>query len=277
MAIELNEAGFEYWLPGGKKIRALSPITLSVSAGEFVAVLGATGSGKTTLGKLINGLILATSGEVAIDGLKINLHQTGLLARRTVGTIFQNPDNQLVATTVEDDVAFGPENMGIPREEIHARIDEALAKVDMEEYRNCDPHQLSAGQKQRVAIAGALAMCPRYLVLDEPTSLLDPRGRREVLKILNEIRTKESVGIVYITHIIEEAVTADRVLVLKEGKLVAFGSPRAILSDASIMLQASLYSPKPNQLARLLAAKDVPIATDVMTEEEVVKAICLLN
>jgi len=274
MTIELKEAAYTYKLSGGQEVPALSPTSLTVAPGEFVAVVGANGSGKSTLAKLLNGLLFPTAGSVNIDDRDIGPGQNDLFARRTVGMVFQNPDNQLVATVVEDDVAFGPENQGVPRDEMRVRVDEALKKVEMTEHALADPHTLSAGQRQRVAIAGVLAMRPRYMVLDEPTSLLDPRGRREVLAVLEELRDREAIGVVYITHIIEEVVRADKVLVLKDGVVLRAGPPRELLADEELMREASLYSPKPNRLARALADEKVKIAIDVMTDEEVADALC---
>lgn len=274
MSIVLTDAAYTYHLAGGESIQALSPTTLSVSPGEFVAVVGANGSGKSTLAKLMNGLLFSTTGNVAIDGRSVMAGQNDLFARRTVGMVFQNPENQLVATIVEDDVAFGPENLGVPREEIRRRVDEALKKVSMTEYAHADPHSLSAGQRQRVAIAGMMAMRPRYMVLDEPTALLDPQGRREVLAVIAELRERETIGVAYITHIIEEVVAADKVLVLKDGRVIASGPPREVLVDQALMERASLYSPKAGRLASALAGEGIGISPDLITDEEVADAIC---
>lgn len=272
MSIELVEASYSYRLTDGTKNPALSPITMSVGPGEFVAVIGANGSGKSTLAKLISGLISAESGSVNLDGRRLD--PADLSNRKNVGMLFQNPDNQIVATIVEDDVAFGPENLGVPPAQIRERVDKALARVKMSAHIRDDPNNLSAGQKQRVAMAGLLAMRPKYMILDEPTSLLDPPGRQEVMTVLSEIKRLENIGIVYITHIIEEAARADRVLVLSEGEIVAQGEPRALLTDSRLMDRVSLYSPKPNQLAGLLREKGVPIPGDILTGKELAEAIC---
>lgn len=277
MSINLNAASFSYLLPKGRVIKAILPTTLSIQPGEFVAVVGANGSGKSTLAKLLNGLLLPTNGEVLIDGHNTKDADNKIFAPRQVGLVFQNPDNQLTATIVEDDVAFGPENLGIPPEEIRARVDRALKTVGMTEFKDKDPHNLSAGQRQKIAVAGILAMEPKYLVMDEPTSMLDPVGRRDILETLSELRQKSSIGIVYITHIIEEIVEADRILVMTEGKITAIGAPREILTDESLMEMASLYVTRPTELARRLAKKGVPVSKDLITVEEVVKELCSLK
>ncbi len=277
MSINLNAASFSYLRPKGRVIKAILPTTLSIQPGEFVAVVGANGSGKSTLAKLLNGLLLPTNGEVLIDGHNTKDADNKIFAPRQVGLVFQNPDNQLTATIVEDDVAFGPENLGIPPEEIRARVDRALKTVGMTEFKDKDPHNLSAGQRQKIAVAGILAMEPKYLVMDEPTSMLDPVGRRDILETLSELRQKSSIGIVYITHIIEEIVEADRILVMTEGKITAIGAPREILTDESLMEMASLYVTRPTELARRLAKKGVPVSKDLITVEEVVKELCSLK
>ena len=277
MPIKLESASYSYRLPGGQEIQALKPTSLIVEPGEFVAIIGANGSGKSTLAKLMNGLLVPTSGTVTVEGRPTSIEENRLFARRTVGMVFQNPDNQLIATIVEDDVAFGPENLGIPPEEIRARVDKALAAVDMSDFPAFDPHYLSAGQRQKVAIAGILAMEPRYMVLDEPTSMLDPAGRREVLATLADLRRDKAIGVVYITHIVEEAASADRVVVLSDGRVTAAGPPRDILSDEALMIEASLYVTRASELAHSLAAKGIPISTKLITPEEVVEALCSLS
>ncbi len=274
MSIELKGASFDYPVAGGASVSALAATDLVVRPGSFMAVLGANGSGKSTLAKMLNGLLFATNGEVWIDGRRIDRGHNDLFARRTVGLVFQNPDNQLVANVVEDDVAFGPENLGLDRAEIRRRVDRSLEAVGLPDLARQDPHRLSAGQRQRVALAGALAMEPRFLVLDEPTSLLDPEGRRDILAVLAELRERQSVGMVYITHIVEEAVAADTVLVLDKGRIIATGPPRELLTDATLMDRASLYSPKPNVLARRLCVAGLPASDELLTVEEVVSSLC---
>lgn len=274
MSIELKDASFKYRLAGGEEIEALTQTSLTVERGAFVAVVGANGSGKSTLAKLMNGLLFATSGEVRLDGRRIAKRHNDLFARRTVGLVFQNPDNQLVANVVEDDVAFGPENLGIERSEIRARVDEALAAVGMSAEALRDPHRLSVGQRQKVAIAGALAMRPNYLVLDEPTSLLDPRGRRDVLDVIDDLRRCRSIGVVHITHIVEEAVPADLVVVMDQGAILAVGQPDRLLADEALMTKASLDVPKACRLARRLRQAGLPVPRSPLTSKEVVSALC---
>jgi energy-coupling factor transport system ATP-binding protein len=277
MSIELRNAAFSYFLPDGTEIPALKPTSLSLGPREFVAVVGANGSGKSTLGKLLNGLLVPTIGEVIVNGRSTDEPMNLLPVRRTVGMVFQNPDNQLVATVVEDDVAFGPENLGVPTEEIRERVDQALKQVGLAHWPRRDPHHLSAGQRQKVAIAGVLAMRPLYMVLDEPTSMLDPLGRREVLATLAELRSGEPIGIVYITHVVEEAAEADRVIVLREGLVLADGPPRDVLSDERLMSDASLYATKASRIAHRLAENNVPLSKSLLTVEEVAGAICSLT
>ncbi len=274
MSIELRDASFKYRLAGGEEIEALARTSLTVEPGAFVAVVGANGSGKSTLAKLMNGLLFATFGEVWVEGRRIDRRHNDLFARRTVGLVFQNPDNQLVANVVEDDVAFGPENLGTDRSEIRARVDEALAAVGMSEEARCDPHRLSVGQRQKVAIAGVLAMHPNYLVLDEPTSLLDPRGRRDVLAVIDDLRRRRSMGVVHITHIVEEAVPADIVVVMDKGTVLAVGPPDRLLTDEALMAKASLDVPKAYRLARRLQEAGLPVPHSPLTSKEVVSALC---
>lgn len=252
----------------------MSPTTFCVTPGEFVAIVGANGSGKSTLAKLMNGLLAPTTGQVMVDGCPTTGIENAQSARRTVGMVFQNPDNQLVATIVEDDVAFGPENLGVPPERIRERVDEALRAVGMYEHRSSDPHYLSAGQRQKVAIAGILAMAPKYVVLDEPTSMLDPAGRRDVLRTLAALRRERDIGVVLITHAIEEAAGAGRVIVLRKGRVIADGSPHEVLTDEKQMAEASLYATKANRLARRLAARGVAVSPGLITIEEVAQALC---
>lgn len=275
MSIEVKEAAYDYVLPDGRRLQAVSPTTLSVAPGEFVAIVGANGSGKSTLAKLMNGLLAPTAGLVMVDGRPTTGTENAQKARRAVGMVFQNPDNQLVATIVEDDVAFGPENLGVPPERIRERVDEALRAVGMYDHRFNDPHYLSAGQRQKVAIAGILAMSPDYIVLDEPTSMLDPAGRRDVLRTLGTLRRERDIGVVLITHAIEEAAGAERVIVLRNGRIIADGDPHEVLTDEQLMAEASLYATKANRLARRLAAGGVAVSADLITIEEVAQALCL--
>jgi len=277
MSIELKDASFNYRLGDGEAIDALKATSLTIDPGEFVAVVGANGSGKSTLAKLMNGLLAPTSGSVLVDGFNTSNSADMIGARRTVGMVFQNPDNQLIATIVEDDVAFGPENIGIPAKDIRTRVDEALRAVGMYEYRRHDPHYLSAGQRQKIAVAGILAMRPRYMIMDEPTAMLDPRGRQAILATLADLRRDQGTGVVHVTHVVEEAALADRVIVLKQGTVLADGSARDILCNADLMRTASLYLTRPTQLAQRLVGKGLAISTNVITAEEVAEALCSLS
>lgn len=252
---------------------ALGGVSLSVSPGEYVAVLGRNGCGKSTLAKHLNALLLPTEGEVLVDGLNTKDPDLTLAIRQKVGMVFQNPDNQLVATTVMEDVAFGPENLGLPREEILKRIDEALARVRMTDFKEAEPHHLSGGQKQRVAIAGVLAMEPDYIVFDEPTAMLDPRGREEILATMLELKAA-GIGVVNITHYMEEAVPADRVLVMTGGEIVLEGRPREIFSQVETLKDLHLDVPVVTELAQLLHDDCPWLARDILTPEEMVEALC---
>lgn len=226
--IKFTDVSFSYSADSPQEFEALTGINLEIEAGEFVAVLGHNGSGKSTLAKHINALLVPTAGNVVVAGIDTRDFDRVWEIRQNVGMVFQNPDNQLVATTVEEDVAFGPENLGIPTPEIHRRVDEALELVGMNEFRLRSPHQLSGGQKQRVAIAGMIAMRPRCIVLDEPTAMLDPVGRQEVMDTVLKLNRQEGITIVLITHAMEEAILADRIVVMEEGRVVLTGVPRAV-------------------------------------------------
>ncbi len=253
---------------------ALSHINLSLSAGEFVAVLGTNGSGKSTLAKHLNAILLPTEGICRIDGM--DTRDTAHLwdIRQEVSMVFQNPDNQIIAAVVEEDVAFGPENLGVPSIEIHRRVEASLRAVEMTAFRNFAPHLLSGGQKQRVAIAGALAMRTRCLVLDEPTAMLDPAGRKEVLTTVRELHRHAGITIVYITHFMEEAAAADRVLVMEKGRLVEDGPPRKIFQQVEQMKKRGLDVPLAAEIAWRLRRQGIPLPEDIITDEELVTALC---
>lgn len=255
---------------------ALDDITLRIAAGDFVAVIGTNGSGKSTLAKHLNGLLSPDSGRCLIDG--IDTSDAGELwrIRQLVGMVFQNPDNQIIATTVEEDVAFGPENLGLASAEIGKRVDEALQVVGMERYRQHAPHLLSGGQKQRVAIAGTIAMHTKCLVLDEPTAMLDPQGRQEVLRTAHELREKLGTTVVYITHFMEEAVTADRVIVMSNGRIVEDGSPREIFTQVAKLKNLGLDVPLAAQVAAGLRARGVKLAPNILYDCELAVALCRL-
>lgn len=253
---------------------ALSHINLSLSAGEFVAVLGTNGSGKSTLAKHLNAILLPTEGICCIDGMDTRDAAHLWDIRQEVSMVFQNPDNQIIAAVVEEDVAFGPENLGIPSIEIHRRVETSLRAVEMTAFRNFAPHLLSGGQKQRVAIAGALAMRTRCLVLDEPTAMLDPAGRKEVLTTVRELHRHAGITIVYITHFMEEAAAADRVLVMEKGRLVEDGPPRKIFQQVEQMKKRGLDVPLAAEIAWRLRRQGIPLPEDIITDEELVTALC---
>lgn len=253
---------------------ALSHINLSLSAGEFVAVLGTNGSGKSTLAKHLNAILLPTEGICRIDGMDTRDAAHLWDIRQEVSMVFQNPDNQIIAAVVEEDVAFGPENLGIPSIEIHRRVEASLRAVEMTAFRNFAPHLLSGGQKQRVAIAGALAMRTRCLVLDEPTAMLDPAGRKEVLTTVRELHRHAGITIVYITHFMEEAAAADRVLVMEKGRLVEDGPPRKIFQQVEPMKKRGLDVPLAAEIAWRLRRQGIPLPEDIITDEELVTALC---
>ncbi len=246
----------------------LDDVELSIAPGEFVAVLGHNGCGKSTLAKHFNGLLLPSGGTVYIDGMDTKKEENDWEIRKSVGMVFQNPDNQIVATVVEEDVAFAPENLGVPSAEIRERVDEALKAVNMYDMRKDAPHLLSGGQKQRVAIAGAIAMAPKCIVLDEPTAMLDPQGRREVIETIIKLKEEKKLTVVLITHYMEEAVRADRVVVMDKGKILQNAAPREVFSQVKFMKGLGLDVPQVTELAYLLAKAGVPIRQDVMNVAE---------
>lgn len=268
--IELTDVEFSY---DDQDEPALLDINLAIERGEFIGIVGANGSGKSTLAKLLNVLLVPDEGEVYVDG-KLSSNPDNIWEiRQKVGLVFQNPDNQLVATLVEDDVAFGPENLALPSAEIRQRVDTALEQVNMEGYQSHPPHKLSGGQKQRVAIAGIIAMLPDCLVLDEPTAMLDPQGRREVLETVERLNEEENITVIYITHFMEEVVSADRIVVMKSGKIFAADSPKEIFSDSELIAEAGLEVPPAVELASELrnAGVDIP---QVLTPEGLVDSLC---
>lgn len=258
----------------GKTFDALKDVTAQIKKGEFTAIIGTNGSGKSTLARHLNALLLPTEGELIVEGMRTSDAGRVWDIRQKVGMVFQNPDNQLVAAVVEEDVAFGPENLGVPPEEIRERVDLALEKVGMTSYRKQAPSMLSGGQKQRVAIAGVLAMKPDCIVLDEPTAMLDPKGRKEVMDTIHELNKKEGITIVLITHFMEEAVTADHILVIDKGVLKMEGTPREIFSQADKVTEIGLDVPVPADLARRLRKKGMAVSERCMTDEELGEALC---
>lgn len=258
----------------GTDVPALDGINLSIARGEFVAVIGRNGSGKSTLAKHFNALFLPTSGAVRVNGMDTKDSRHLWKIRQTVGMVFQNPDNQIVSTTVEEDVAFGPENLGVPPDEIRKRVDLALEWVGMSEHKRHAPHLLSGGQKQRVAIAGVLAMRPECIVLDEPTAMLDPSGRREVLDTVKRLNKEDGITVVLITHFMNEAALCDRVIVMDAGRIVMDDAPRNVFSQVEAIRRLHLDVPQVTQLAHELARSGVEIPLDVLTVHEFADALC---
>lgn len=272
--ISIKNLSFKYDYEDENAIQILKDINLEINEGEFVALLGHNGSGKSTLAKLINGLLLPGQGDVLVDGMNTKSEEEIWDIRRTAGMVFQNPDNQLVATIVEDEVAFGPENMGVEPSEIRRRVDRALEDVGMADYKKNAPHLLSGGQKQRVAIAGILAMSPKYIILDEPTAMLDPSGRREVMDTLIKLNKEEGKTIILITHYMEEAAISDRVVVMEDGSMVLSGTPREVFSQVDKIKGLGLDVPQVTELAYELKKDGLEISTEVLNIEEMVKEIC---
>lgn len=252
---------------------ALDHVDLDVQPGQFIAILGHNGSGKSTLAKHINALLTPTEGSLWVDGKDVTQEENILPVRKTAGMVFQNPDNQIIASVVEEDVGFGPENIGVPTDEIWQRVEESLKSVGMLQYRHHSPNKLSGGQKQRVAIAGVMAMEPKCIVLDEPTAMLDPNGRREVLHAAHELNQKKGVTILLITHYMEEVVDADYVYVMDKGHIVMQGTPREIFSQVGTLKEHRLDVPQITLLADLLRQSGLDIPLGVLTREELVDAI----
>jgi energy-coupling factor transport system ATP-binding protein len=255
---------------------ALNGIDIEIKKGEFVAILGHNGSGKSTLAKLFNALYSPTDGDVYINNINTKEEEKLWDIRKSCGMVFQNPDNQLVATLVEEDVAFGPENLGIPAEEIRKRVDNALKTVGLKGFENKAPHMLSGGQKQRVAIAGILAMLPDIIVFDEPTAMLDPHGRKEVLNTIERLNKKQGKTIVYITHYIEETVHADKIIVLDHGKVITSGPPKEVFSKYELLKKAGLSVPRATRLYFMLKENGINIKQPTITNEDLVNELCQL-
>ena len=270
--IQTDKLDFSYDPESGGEL-ILKSLDVGIESGSFVAVLGHNGSGKSTFAKHLNAILLPTGGKVWIDGMDSASEEKLLEIRRTVGMVFQNPDNQIVANVVEDDVAFGPENMGVPSEEIRQRVDEALKDVGMYEYRAHAPHLLSGGQKQRVAIAGIVAMRPRCIVLDEPTAMLDPAGRREVLDTVHRLNRELGITVVLITHHMDECIAADRLIVMSDGEIIADGSPREVFPQVELMRANGLDVPATVGLLYELKKRGFPVPLDALTVEECAEAL----
>ena len=256
---------------------ALDHVDLDVEAGDFIAILGHNGSGKSTLAKHINALLLPSEGSLWVDGKDVTKEENTFAVRQTAGMVFQNPDNQIIASVVEEDVGFGPENIGVPTDEIWQRVEDSLKAVGMISYRHHSPNKLSGGQKQRVAIAGVIAMKPRCIVLDEPTAMLDPNGRKEVLRTVEELRKKEKVTVILITHYMEEVIDADKVFVMDHGHVVMEGTPREIFSQVDTLKKYRLDVPQVTILADELKKRGLDIPAGILRKEELVEAICRLK
>ncbi len=252
---------------------ALDHVDLDVKEGQFIAILGHNGSGKSTLAKHINALLSASEGTIWVDGMDVSEEENVIPVRRSAGMVFQNPDNQIIASVVEEDVGFGPENIGVPTDEIWKRVDHALATVGMTKYRTHSPNKLSGGQKQRVAIAGVVAMEPKCIVFDEPTAMLDPNGRKEVIATAHELNKKKGVTILLITHYMEEVVNADYVYVMEKGQIIMDGTPREIFSRVEELKEHRLDVPQATLLADELRKSGVDIPAGILTREELVDAI----
>lgn len=255
---------------------ALRNVDLSVAPGEFVAVIGHNGSGKSTLAKLSNSIYLPSEGKVFVDGMDTSVAENEFPIRKKVGVVFQNPDNQIVASIVEEDVAFGPENLGVPPDEIRRRVDDALKAVDMYSCRLHETHRLSGGQKQRVAIAGMLAMQPECLVLDEPTAMLDPKGRQEVMDIVRKLNREMGMAVVFITHFMEEAVFFDKVVIVDNGRIALEGPPESVFANREVLYRCGLDIPEIADIAFRLRQKGIDIPDNILTEEQLIAAICTI-
>lgn len=276
--IEVKNLSFEYPITddegnvvGGNKV--LEDISLDIPEGQFLAILGHNGCGKSTLAKHFNGMLVGSSGKVYVNGIDTSDDDKIYDIRQTVGMVFQNPDNQLVATIVEEDVAFAPENLGIPPAEIRERVDEALNAVDMYKYRLHSAHQLSGGQKQRIAIAGIIAMRPRCIVLDEPTAMLDPKGRKSVMKTIKRLNKEFGITVILITHYMDEAAQAERVVVMDKGRIIMDDIPKKIFSQVDRMNEVGLDVPQVTQLAYELRKEGIDISLEVLSEDDVLKEI----
>jgi energy-coupling factor transport system ATP-binding protein len=256
---------------------ALRNVDLHITDGEFVVIIGHNGSGKSTLSKLLNGIYYPTKGKILIDGLDTSDENLIWEIRKRAGMVFQNPDNQLVATIVEEDVAFGPENLGLPSEEIRKRVDEALESVKMSDYKRKPPHHLSGGQKQRVAIAGILAMKPKCIIFDEPTAMLDPSGRKEVMLTIKHLNETEKMTIVHITHFMDEAVDADRIIVMDDGKIVLEGTPKQVFSQVEALKKIGLDVPQVTLLSFELQVLGYDVTSENLTVDELVNNLCQLK
>ena len=273
--IKVNNVSFEY-VTEESAFKAIDNLSLDVKEGEFVVIIGHNGSGKSTLSKNLNAILTPTSGEIYINDLNTNQEENLWDIRQTAGLVFQNPDNQIVATIVEEDVAFGPENLGIEPNEIRTRVEESLKSVGMYELRDRQPHLLSGGQKQRVAIAGIIAMKPKCIIFDEATAMLDPSGRKEVMNTIKTLNKEENITVLHITHFMEEAVDADRIIVMEKGKKVLEGTPREVFTKVDELKRIGLDVPYMTELSKELIESGLKIDSDILTVDEMVDKLCQL-
>lgn len=257
--------------------RAVDGVDLDIQAGEFVAVLGHNGSGKSTFAKHINALLLPTEGTIWIDGIDTSKEPELWKVRQKAGMVFQNPDNQIIGTIVEEDVGFGPENLGVPTDEIWTRVEESLDAVGMLKYRHHSPNKLSGGQKQRVAIAGVMAMHPKCIVMDEPTAMLDPHGRKSVIETAKKLNKEEGITVILITHYMEEVIEADRIFVMDDGKLVMEGTPKEVFSKVEKLKELRLDVPQATLVAHELQQRGIPLPDGILNNEELVDELCRLK
>ncbi|MDF2548775.1 MAG: energy-coupling factor transporter ATPase [Anaerosolibacter sp.] len=274
--IRIKDLIYEYRSEENENVQALKSVSLDVKQGEFLVVIGHNGSGKSTMAKHMNALLLPSGGKVYVNGLDTSEENNVWNIRQTAGMVFQNPDNQIVATIVEEDIAFGPENLGVPPKEIRMRVDEALESVGMSAHRKKGPHLLSGGQKQRIAIAGIIAMRPKCIILDEPTAMLDPSGRKEVLETIRRLNKDEGITVVHITHFMDEAVNADRVIVMEEGNMVLEGNPKEVFAQVDILKKLGLDVPQVTELTSKLIHEGIDLPRDILTVDEMVMHLCQL-
>ena len=273
--VEVNNVSFEY-ITEEDNFKAIDDLSLDIAEGEFLVIIGHNGSGKSTLSKNLNAILMPTKGNILIDGMDTREENNLWDIRQTAGMVFQNPDNQIVATVVEEDVAFGPENLGLEPKEIRKRVDESLKSVGIYELKDRQPHLLSGGQKQRVAIAGIIAMKPKCIIFDEATAMLDPSGRKEVMSTIKRLNKEENISVIHITHFMEEAVDADRVIVMEKGKKVLEGTPRQVFSEVDMLKNIGLDVPYMTDLSRELQKEGLCIGSDILTVDEMVMKLCQL-
>ncbi|MDO4178693.1 MAG: energy-coupling factor transporter ATPase [Phascolarctobacterium sp.] len=272
--IKITELKHYYTDADGKEVKALDGVSLEIKQGEFVAIIGANGSGKSTLARHLNALLVPTSGKCEVDGLDTMSDEKLWDIRQTVGMVFQNPDNQIVAAVVEEDVAFSLENVGVPSKEIYPRVKAALEAVGMLEFAKHAPHRLSGGQKQRVAIAGIMALEPKCLVLDEPTAMLDPQGRKQIMETVKKLKQEKNITVIYITHYMSEALEADRVVAMHKGKIAFEGTPKEVFSRVDELEQLGLEAPFAAKVASELRKAGAKLPKDIITDEELALALC---